>query len=876
MPKDGKLGFTIAGGLQEDCVTPDPLVRVGEVVDPPAIDSEIQPQDRIMAVNGKVVTVPTEHRAVVAMLSTAAATGVVRLMLSRADTKRRSEHLDRVAPPFFIRAACAWCATAAFPTKIAASLGVLPLHFEPRDVLEILGTTSPLDVYPSEKGKWWHARMLERAGHEPPLSGNGIVEIIPSSHTLEGHVMATRQQREYTQAAREARRISADAQARPLSYQRLVKVDANDYSAKMGMRPLCLFGPATAVSAVSEQLFVGAARHGLDCVRPILATTRTPQPHQVNGVDFHFWSAEEAMTQIENGSTFVIQDQNDGDDLYLPIESIVAPAKVGHVVVMCERDEFLSMHLLSNLVQRVGSQPIVVRLDPEHSDDPGTLVAAVERIDGLKDPNLAEMRAHASQDAILYGHLFTRTVSCAQVLKEVVAEIVDLVRNETTGHFWGTLGYVLPRGEAPKRSVRAIKILMSEFEDDPPFSISGRYWSEAIDDESMLLIDSILGDQMAWGIHDRPMPGDEILAVNGVELNGKTWADRRALLVAASAMRQPLDLLVRHNPEALAQITAEAASHRKSRKSSMMSTDGGDILRWEDWAEGSTSFAHPLPTTDTTPEVSSGANGNTVITHPEPYDNTDGIPDSSQSPVTPMPRYSQHTVIIHRDDSRMLGFQVRTINQGNSRVGGITLGSPASRSLLEVGDLILSINGLPTDKLSHHKLLNAFKTPGSVTLLVQHDRAYHTYLKGTLKAASTFPLPTTPPRQKSNRSGNGRQLPVSAAAAASDGADSDVTLSCDLVKVASGFGFELGHLKDSLPVVTDVVPGGSAERAGLRAGDTLREIGGSLIVTTAFDEVIKVFKHATPGEVVRVTMVRTFAALRQRDRFKHCTGVHMI
>lgn len=218
---------------------------------------------------------------------------------------------------------------------------------------------------------------------------------------------------------------------------------------------------------------------------------------------------EEALSQIELGEMFIVGEEvnvYEGAESRptralrgLPIESIHGPAMEGKTVVLCESNG-ASMTALSHLVQRTGQQPIIVFLEPtegaaagdeerprdsgisgttvgavsmssresglsnrtssgyanngscgcgmcvQHDGEVRTLVDMCEEFDGVEDPGLALTRAEAARDRLLNGHLFSAIVSCNRPLPALVHDVVQIVRKETTGVFWGMQSYVLPRG----------------------------------------------------------------------------------------------------------------------------------------------------------------------------------------------------------------------------------------------------------------------------------------------------------------------------------------------------------------------------------------------------------------------------------------------
>jgi hypothetical protein len=594
---------------------------VGEIREPPALGSAIQPQDRIVAVNGNAITMHTTHDDAVQMVVTAAAKGPVRFTLARVTAPGQlptsyGQTLAALTPPFYVRAACEWpsgvCHFTRFPNESVASTGVGPLPFDSGDVLEVVGTNPFGDGSPQDNGRWWRARMIEKSNKVTTVQGGegpaadaaaaaAVEGVIPRAAWLEKEATFSEEHREYTRAARMQQRISAGANALPLSYQLVVRVDAEAYRSALGARPVCLFGPRTLVDLVAEELIAGTGAHGIDFVRPLLAVTRQPHPgevsrtnkkrrnaltttvyvsafavlfpppppppppplttvntttaaatthhhhdhhssrssnptihlptHQISGKDRIFITHDEALRQIELGEMFVVGEEltpSATDSTVtairgLPVQSILGPAAKGHTVVLRESDG-ASMTTLSHLAQRTGHQPIIIFLDPakpttsllsargqghDHhdaardttvlsgsggDDTTSTLVDLCAEFDGEADPGLAHTRADAEGDCLVYGHLFTAVVNCNHASSVVVDEVVCVVREETTGAFWGMQSYVLPRGlvgQHPTPSVgqlegvdaikRVVTLDLRGAEDEgntraPPFTTFGKYW----------------------------------------------------------------------------------------------------------------------------------------------------------------------------------------------------------------------------------------------------------------------------------------------------------------------------------------------------------------------------------------------------------------
>ena len=96
-----------------------------------------------------------------------------------------------------------------------------------------------------------------------------------------------------------------------------------------------------------------------------------------------------------------------------------------------------------------------------------------------------------------------------------------------------------------------------------------------------------------------------------------------------------------------------------------------------------------------------------------------------------------------------IGFQYRAIPGFGYRIVGVFPGSPAERMGLEIGDLVLAINGHP---LSYHgahvaALMQSATRGGVVTLRVQDIRTGAVTVRSgnLLSAAPVAPFPSAPP-----------------------------------------------------------------------------------------------------------------------------------
>lgn len=854
----------------------------------------------------------------IALVIKSAAYGPVRFRLSRSTS--RPKRASDAETPFFIRAACGWAGGSRIPSA-ATTLGLPLLHFQPRDILEVLDVDPLGDAGPGGKGRWWRARVatskVRENGHpvdnsnssssdsgHSPSAAVGDEGIIPSDVELEAHAVASRQHRAYTRAAHAEEIISEGTQALPISYQRLIKLSADDYKADLGQRPLCVVGPPSCVDLVVQELLSQGTALGFDFVRPIHAVTRPQRSDERDGVDFHFLTADEAERQIELGELFVV-DGADPDGSRggapplrgLPIESVLGPAADGKVVVLREADG-ASMTILSLLAQRTvepGCQPVIVRLDPQigsahnstgSSQDEGqggvqdqgtvapegSLLSIVEGMDDVRDPGLAEARAQAQRSSLVYDHLVTAIVSCEQPLAGVVGEIAQLLERETTGEFWGMDRFVLPRGSAQKRSERLVTLSAVHPNGEPPFTPTGRHWSDSTGADALLLVGQLDDDSHGTppaDIDDGLRVGDEILEVNGVGLARKTWTDRRDVLFANAATGRPLTLLVRHNPEALAEVRADDEGFaRSSRKSSMVS----DV---ETLHEGSETGSPPKRGSVGAVFVANGGNDDGVGGNNGGGGGFTPLTSDAHRRLSRPNRHSRHRIStqpVLTEDLRewqrrvtlqkldnVFGFVLRTVDDAGPRVAAINPHTPAARSELQIGDHILSINGILTSTGTHADFLMALATYSRITLITCPDEHYRQYLttKGELRAVAPLTGPGPDPPIATSASDFGAFAPVGA----------DVELEVELVRGPTGYDVALcgpsaaDATHRSKHQVYEVQPNGVVDRAGLCIGDAFIAADGRPVSDLSHEEFRDVLMRNPQGHGIKVRVTRSFGLL---------------
>jgi serine protease Do len=153
--------------------------------------------------------------------------------------------------------------------------------------------------------------------------------------------------------------------------------------------------------------------------------------------------------------------------------------------------------------------------------------------------------------------------------------------------------------------------------------------------------------------------------------------------------------------------------------------------------------------------------------------------------------------------------------------------SPAAKAGLESGDIIVALDGKPTEDATRFRMQIARTKPGtSVTLDVQRKGAARTFtvVLGELEAPATAGAPTT---------------------------SATARLGLTLQDATPELRQRLGLGEGTTVVITNVAPGSSAARAGVRPGDVLERIGDTP-VTDATSAAKELRETADDGVRVRL------------------------
>ena len=143
-------------------------------------------------------------------------------------------------------------------------------------------------------------------------------------------------------------------------------------------------------------------------------------------------------------------------------------------------------------------------------------------------------------------------------------------------------------------------------------------------------------------------------------------------------------------------------------------------------------------------------------------------------------------------------------------VNSVTDGGPAQRSQIHAGDVLASVAGKPVHD-GRELIRELMVHDVGQTIVVEVVRSGHHYgTNVTLVARPEPPVPTLPVQQQS---------------APQQG------LGLGVRELTPQQATQLGLPARSLPMVSTVVPGSSADRAGLKAGDVIVEVDGTAYAT---------------------------------------------
>ncbi|XP_029968415.1 Na(+)/H(+) exchange regulatory cofactor NHE-RF3 [Salarias fasciatus] len=190
-----------------------------------------------------------------------------------------------------------------------------------------------------------------------------------------------------------------------------------------------------------------------------------------------------------------------------------------------------------------------------------------------------------------------------------------------------------------------------------------------------------------------------------------------------------------------------------------------------------------------------------------------------------MDSYRPKVICLTKRPGQTFGFNLRLEHgEEGHLVRGLEMGGPAELAGMKDGDRILRVNGTFADSLPHSEVVDLVRNSGtSVTFHLLGEAAYK---QAKEKGVDLSDSQTTPVVN-----GEAKHSPKPKL--------------CYLVKSSSGFGFSLCSVKGKPGVfMTEVIPGGAADRAGIKLQDRLVEVNGDNIENRIHDEVVAKIKMA--------------------------------
>ncbi|XP_026000682.1 Na(+)/H(+) exchange regulatory cofactor NHE-RF3 isoform X2 [Astatotilapia calliptera] len=190
-----------------------------------------------------------------------------------------------------------------------------------------------------------------------------------------------------------------------------------------------------------------------------------------------------------------------------------------------------------------------------------------------------------------------------------------------------------------------------------------------------------------------------------------------------------------------------------------------------------------------------------------------------------MAGYKPRVFTLSKKPKQTFGFYLRVENgEEGHLIRCLEMGGPAELAGIKDGDRILRVNGTFVDECSHSEVVDLVKNSGtSVTFHILDESSY--------KQAKAQGVNLSNPGSKPVANGveKHRLKPKL----------------CYLVKSSSSFGFSIRSVEGERGLfMTEVTPGGTAERAGVKLSDRLVEINGENVENITHEGAVDKIKRA--------------------------------
>ncbi|XP_065106251.1 NHERF family PDZ scaffold protein 4b isoform X2 [Paramisgurnus dabryanus] len=197
------------------------------------------------------------------------------------------------------------------------------------------------------------------------------------------------------------------------------------------------------------------------------------------------------------------------------------------------------------------------------------------------------------------------------------------------------------------------------------------------------------------------------------------------------------------------------------------------------------------------------------------------------------------------------------------RLGEVDKGSPAELGGVKEGELLLEVNGEPTDSLSHEDVVSKIKQSGyQVTLTTIQPQGKDFYTKlGLSPLLFCLDVPSHRPEEK-------KESPLTPPVEP----QKDVQISpdirlCELQRGSLGFGFNLGCIQQKPGTfISQVTAGGPGGSSGLLQGDVVVEVNGQNVENESVEDVILQVKQGGRSLSLLVVDRRGYEWLKTNEK----------
>uniref|UniRef100_A0A1A7Z8U6 PDZ domain containing 1 n=1 Tax=Nothobranchius furzeri TaxID=105023 RepID=A0A1A7Z8U6_NOTFU len=189
-----------------------------------------------------------------------------------------------------------------------------------------------------------------------------------------------------------------------------------------------------------------------------------------------------------------------------------------------------------------------------------------------------------------------------------------------------------------------------------------------------------------------------------------------------------------------------------------------------------------------------------------------------------MATYTPRVISLAKRPGQTFGFFLRVEQSKEGHlIRCLEMGGPAELAGMKDGDRILRVNGKFVDGLTHSEVVELVRNSGaSVTFHILDESSYN--------QAKTLGVNLSDPQSSPIANGLAKE-------------DWKPKL-CYLVKSKSGFGFSISSFKGEEGLfMTEVIRGGVADKAGVRAKDRLIEINGENVEKCTHEEAVNKIKQ---------------------------------